>query len=111
VQFRPSATSPIFVNINVMYSSDLSSSLLLLIDPELKLGTLLDTNTVIYNGLSWVVGTVNLLGSMQAQPSTLEVAYSNQKMPYKIEFSAPPDQFSSYKSIFDTIFASFHTPN
>lgn len=107
VQFRPSATSSIFVNVNVLYSSGLSSALLLLIDPEVKLGTLLSTNTVTYNGLPWTVGILNLLGSGQVQPSEEEIAYSNQNAPYKIELSAPHDKFSSYTQVFNTMLASF----
>jgi hypothetical protein len=45
---------------------------------------------------------------MQAQPSREQVAYSNQQAPYKIEFSAPQDAFSSNTKIFNAIFASFY---
>ena len=50
VQFRPSATSSVFVNVSVMNSNDLSSDSLLLADTDVKLGTLLSTD---YGHLSW----------------------------------------------------------
>lgn len=110
VQFRPSVTSPVFVNVNALYSNDLTADLLLLIDPDVKLGTLLSTSTVTYHGIPWVVGTVNL-GAGPAQPSKLEVAYSNQKAPYRIEFGAPPGMFDAYTTTFNAMFASFYPTN
>lgn len=109
VQFRPSATSTVFVNVDAMYMNNLSGSQLLNIDPDVNLGTLVSTSTVTYHGIPWSVGIVNLAGSVLVQPSKLEVAYSNQNAPYKIEFSAPPSTFASYSSIFDAIFASFYS--
>jgi hypothetical protein len=49
------------------------------------------------------VGIVNLVNSAQAQ-----VAYSNLKAPYKIEFGAPQDTFSSNTKVFNAMFASFY---
>ncbi len=109
VQFRPSATSTVFVNVDAMYMNNLSGSQLLNRDPDVNLGTLVSTSTITYHGIPWSVGIVNLAGSVLVQPSKLEVAYSNQNAPYKIEFSAPPGTFASYSSIFDTIFASFYS--
>jgi hypothetical protein len=109
VQFRPSATSTVFVKVDAMYMTNLSGSQLLNIDPDVTLGTLVSTSTVTYHGIPWSVGIVNLTGSILVQPSKLEVAYSNQNAPYKIEFSAPPSTFASYSSIFDAIFASFYS--
>lgn len=109
VQFRPAATSPVFVNIDVMYPNDLSGIQLLNIDPDVNLGTLVSTSSVTYHGVPWAVGIVNLAGSLLSQPGTLEVAYSNQNAPYKIEFSAPPSMFASYSSIFHNMFASFYS--
>ncbi len=108
VQFRPSAASPVFVTVDAMYPNDLTSSQLLNIDPDLTLGTLVSTSTVTYHGVPWAVGIINLGGSLLSQPSTLEVAYSNQHTPYKLEFSAPAGMFASYSSIFHTMFASFY---
>jgi hypothetical protein len=109
VQFRPSATSTVFVKVDAMYMTNLSGSQLLNIDPDVTLGTLVSTSTVTYHGIPWSVGIVNLTGSILVQPSKLEVAYSNQNAPYKIEFSAPPRTFASYSSTFDAIFASFYS--
>jgi hypothetical protein len=108
VQFRPSAASPIFVNVDVLYASDLTDDLLLLLDPDVKLGTLLGKSTVTYHGIPWVVGFVDSAGSAQAQPKKLEIAYSNQKAPYRIEFGAPPNLFDSSATTFNTIFSSFY---
>lgn len=107
VQFRPSATSPVYVNVNVMYSSSLTSKLLLLADPDVLLGTLLNTNTITSNGLSWAIGIVNLQSLLQSQPGEAEIAYANQNVPYKVEFAAPQDMFSSYTDVFNTILSSF----
>jgi hypothetical protein len=109
VQFRPSATSTVFVKVDAMYMNNLSGSQMLNIDPDVNLGTRVSTSTVTYHGIPWSVGIVNLTGSILVQPSKLEVAYSNQNAPYKIEFSAPPSTFASYSSIFDAIFASFYS--
>ena len=109
VQFRPSATSTVFVKVDAMYMSNLSGSQLLNIDPDVNLGTLVSTSTVTYHGIPWSVGIVNFAGSILVQPSKLEGAYSNQNAPYKIEFSAPPSKFASYSSIFDAILASFYS--
>lgn len=109
VQFRPSATSTVFVNVDAMYQNNLSGSQLLNIDTDVNLGTLVSTSTITYHGIPWSVGIVNLAGSVLVQPSKLEIAYSNQNAPYKIEFSAPPGTFASYSSIFDNIFASFYS--
>ncbi len=108
VQFRPSATSPIFVNVDVLYASYLTDDLLLLLDPDVKLGTLLGKSTVTYHGIPWVAGFVDSTGSAQSQPEKLEIAYSNQKVPYRIEFGAPPDQFNASTTTFNAIFASFY---
>jgi hypothetical protein len=108
VQFRPSATSPLFVNVNVMYASSLTGDLLLLLDPDVKLGTLLNTSTITYHGLPWVVDLVNATGSA---PKKLEIAYSNQKAPYRIEFGGPPDLFDASTSTFNAIFSSFYPLN
>lgn len=108
VQFRPSSTSSVFVDVNVMYSTSLSGDLLLLADTDVKQGTLLSTSMVTYHGIPWAVGVVSLAGSTQAQPSKEEVAYSNQNAPYKIQFSAPPDMYSSYVEVFNAMFASFY---
>jgi hypothetical protein len=86
-----------------MNSNNLSSNELLLTDPDVKLGTLLSTSTVTYHGIPWTVGIVNLVNSTQAQ-----VAYSNLNAPYKIEFGAPQDMFSSNMKIFNAMFASFY---
>jgi hypothetical protein len=109
VQFRPSATSTVFVKVDAMYMNNLSGSQMLNIDPDVNLGTRVSTSTVTYHGIPWSVGIVNLTGSILVQPSKLEVAYSNQNAPYKIEFSAPPRTFASYSSTFDAIFASFYS--
>lgn len=103
VQFHPSVTSSVFVNVSVMNSNNLSSNELLLTDPDVKLGTLLSTSTVTYHGIPWTVGIINLVNSTQAQ-----VAYSNLNAPYKIEFGAPQDTFSSNMKIFNAMFASFY---
>lgn len=109
VQLRPSATSAVFVNIEAMDTSGLSASQLLQIDADVNLGTLISTNTVTSHGVPWSVDIVHIAGSLLALPSTLEVAYSNQHATtYKIEFSAPPDSFATYSSIFNNIFASFY---
>lgn len=108
VQFRPSATSAVFVNVDVMYNNDLSSDLLLLTDPDVKLGTQLRTSSVTYHGIPWKVGIVDLLDSVLGQSSEVEVACSNQNAPYKIELSAPPDMFNSYTQSFNTMLASFY---
>jgi hypothetical protein len=107
VQFRPSATSAIFVNVDAMNPEDLSASQLLNIDPDVNLGTLVSKKTVTYHGISWSVGIVDFTGLL-VPSSKLEVAYSNQNAPYKIEFSAPPGTFASYSSIFNDIFTSFY---
>jgi hypothetical protein len=104
VQFRPSDTSSALFEVDVMYSTSLSSDLLLLADTDVKQGTLLSTSTVTYNGIPWATGIV----STQAQSSEEEIAYSNQKAPYRIKFAAPPDMFSSYTDVFDAMFASFY---
>jgi hypothetical protein len=108
VQFRPSTTSAVFVNVNVMYHNDLSSDLLLLTDPAVKLGTQLRTSSVTYHDIPWKVGIVNLLTSVLGQSSQVEVACSNQNAPYKIELSAPPAMFNTYTQNFNTMLASFY---
>lgn len=111
VQFRPSAQSAVFVNVNAMHSSLLSGYLLLQLDPDVGLGALLSTNTVTYHGISWATDTVNIAGDAHTPASQVEIAYSNQQAPYRIEFSAPPDQFATYATTFNTIFASFYPVN
>lgn len=108
VQFRPSATSPIYVDVNVMHSSDLSAELLLLTDPDVGLGTLLNTSNATYHGLLWAIGSVNLIAATAAQSSKVEVAYSNQSAPFRVKFSVPLDQFNAYSAIFNTMLASFY---
>lgn len=108
VQIRPSATSQVFVNIDVMYPNALSASQLLNIDPDVNLGVLISTSAVTYHHLPWSVGIVKLTGSLLGQASKLEVAYSNQNAPYKLEFSAPASTFAAYASTFTSIFASFY---
>jgi hypothetical protein len=107
VQFRPTATSSVFVTINVMYQSNLTSELLLLADADVKQGTLQSTSSVIQNGIAWTVGMVQIAGSGQAPASKLEIAYSNQGTPYRIEFGATSDTFSTYNPVFNAMFASF----
>ncbi|GCF10924.1 hypothetical protein [Dictyobacter arantiisoli] len=109
VQFRPSVTSAVFINVDVMYPNDLSNDLLLLMDPDVKRGTQLSTSSATYHGIPWKIGIVNLLDSVQGQSSKVEVAYSNQNTPYKIELSAPPDMFNSYTQKFNTMLASFYS--
>lgn len=109
VQFRPSVTSAVFVNVDVMYHNNLSSDQLLLTDPDVKLGTQLRTSSVTYHGIPWKVGIVNLLDSVLGQSSEVEVACSNQNAPYKIELSVPPDMFNSYTQSFNTMLASFYS--
>lgn len=111
VQFRPSAQSAVFVNVNAMYSSLLSGYLLLQLDPDVGLGALLSTSTITYHGIPWATDTVSVAGSAQTQPSKMEIAYSNQQAPYRIEFGAPPDQFAAYSSTFNDIFSSFYPAN
>jgi len=111
VQFRPSAKSAVFVNVNAMNSSLLSGYLLLQLDPDVGLGALLSTSTSTYHGTSWATDTVNVAGSAQTQPVQMRIAYSNQQAPYRIEFGAPPDQFASYSATFNDIFASFYPEN
>lgn len=111
VQFRPSAQSAVFVNVNAMYSSLLSGYLLLQLDPDVGLGALLSTSTVTYHGIPWATDTVSIAGSAQTQQSRMEIAYSNQQAPYRIEFGAPPDQFASYSATFNNIFSSFYPAN
>ncbi|HEX7734964.1 MAG TPA: hypothetical protein VF458_08875 [Ktedonobacteraceae bacterium] len=111
LQMRPSATSQVFVNIDVMYANTLSASQLLSIDPDVNLGVLVSTSTVTYHKIPWSVGIVRLTGSLLGQPSKLEVAYSNQNAPYKLEFSAPASTFATYASTFTSIFASFYPAN
>ncbi|GCE20139.1 hypothetical protein KDK_39390 [Dictyobacter kobayashii] len=108
VQLRPSATSAVFVNIDVLSPSSASADQLLQLDPDVKLGTLLSTSSATYHGIPWNVATVNLLDSVLGQPGKVEVAYSNRSTPYKIEFSAPPAMFDAYAQTFNTIFASFN---
>jgi hypothetical protein len=108
VQFRPSDTSSVFFEVDVMYSTSLSSDLLLLADTDVTQGTLLSTSTVTYNGIPWATGVVSLVGSTQAQSSKEEIAYSNQNAPYRIKFGASPDMFSTYTEVFDAMFASFY---
>jgi hypothetical protein len=84
---------------------------LLLADPDVKLGALLSTNTITYHGIPWAVGLVNLASLAQAQPSKVQVAYSNQHAPYKIEFGAPQSTFSSNTTVFNAMFASFYPEN
>src|SRR5262249_34870380 len=108
VQFRPSATSSVFVNVVAMSTSTLSASQLLNIDPDVSLGTLLSTSSVTYHGIPWSVGLVDLAGSLLIPASRLKVAYSNLHAAYKIELSAPPDVFATYTSTFNTILASFY---
>lgn len=108
VQFRPLATSSISVEVDVMHSSDLSAQLLLLTDPDVGLGTLLNTSTVTYHGLSWAVGSVDLPAAIASQSSRVEVAYSNQNAPYRMKFSVPLNQVNAYSAIFNAMLASFY---
>ena len=109
VQFRPSITSSVYIDVTVMHNSNLSANLLLLTDPDIALGTLLNTNSITYHGISWSTGIVNLAASVTSQASKVEVAYSNQNTrPYRIKFSVPPDMYSSYSMIFNTMLASFY---
>lgn len=111
VQFRPSTQSATFVNVSVLHNSLLPAYLLLQLDPDVGLGALLSTSTVTYRGVPWSTAMVKVAGSAQAQPSQLEIAYSNQKMPYRIECSAPPDQFAASNATFNAFFASFDPAN
>jgi len=106
VQFRPSATSSVFVNVSVMSQSSLTSELLLLADADLKQGTLQSTSSVTYHGIAWTVGIVAL--SLHSPTSKLEIAYANQGKPYRIEFGAPSDMFGTYAPTFNAMFASFY---
>jgi hypothetical protein len=107
VQFRPAATSPVIVNAGALYNNDLSAAQLLQQDSDVKMGTVEGTVTTTHNGLAWTVDIVNVPGSAQSQPEKLEVAYSKQIHPYRLELVVPADQFSSYSPIFDSILASF----
>jgi hypothetical protein len=108
VQFRPSEKSTIFVNVNAMHSSLLSEYLLLQLDPDVGLGGLLSTSTVTYHGIPWATDIVSTASSAHTQPGQMEIAYSNQQAPYRIEFGAPPGQFSAYSATFNAIFSSFY---
>jgi hypothetical protein len=107
VQFRPTATSPIIVNVGALYNNDLSAVQLLQQDSDVKKGTVEGTVTTTHNGLAWTIDIVSVSGSAQAQPEKLEIAYSNQVHPYRLELVAPADQFASYSPTFYSIFASF----
>lgn len=108
VQFRPSATSSVYINVVALYKSGLSASQLLNTDTDVSLGQVLSTSTVTYHGIPWAVGVINLAGLVIIQPAKLEIAYANQAMPYKIEFSASPDTFDDYSPAFNAMFASFY---
>ncbi|GCE20138.1 hypothetical protein [Dictyobacter kobayashii] len=81
VQLRPSATSAVFVNIDVLSPSSASADQLLQLDPDVKLGTRLNKSIVTYHGIPWTVGVVERTGSDNTQAGKLEVAYSNQGGP------------------------------
>jgi hypothetical protein len=108
VQFRPRVTSSISIDVDVLHSSHLSAQLLLLTDPDVGLGTLLNTTTVTYHGLPWTVGSVNLTATGAPQESRVEVAYANQQIPYRVKFSAPLDQVPSYSAVFTAVLTSFY---
>lgn len=107
VQFRPRATPSISVDVDVLHSSNLSAQLLLLTDPDVGLGSLLNTSTVTYHGVSWTVGSVNMAATATSQASRVEVAYTNPHVPYRVKFSVPLDQVHSYNAIFTAILTSF----
>ncbi|GHO83127.1 hypothetical protein [Dictyobacter formicarum] len=111
VQLRPSTTSAVSVNIDVLLDSPLPADQLLQMDSDIKLGTLLSTNSATYHGVSWNIGIANILDPVLNQPRKVEVAYSNQNTPYKIEFSAPPDIFNANIQSFNTILTSFNPTN
>ncbi|HEY1351110.1 MAG TPA: hypothetical protein VGF67_15940 [Ktedonobacteraceae bacterium] len=108
VQFRPRATSSISIDVDVLHSSHLSAQLLLLTDPDVGLGTLLNTSTLTYHGLSWTVGSMNLTAAGASQESRVEVAYTNEQTPYRVKFSAPLDQAPSYSAAFTAVLTSFY---
>ncbi len=108
VQFRPSTTSAIEINVSAMPDSNLSIYQLLHIDPHVKLGTLGSTHTVTYHKIPWAVGVVDLASSSPTQANKLEIAYSKQTNPYRIEFGATPDTFEQYSTIFNAMLASFY---
>ena len=85
VQFSPLATSSVKVNVDAMPNSNYSNNQLLHMDPDVKLGTLLNISTVTYHGIPWTVGVIALAGSTtHTQMSKFEVAYSNQGAPRRI---------------------------
>lgn len=108
VQFHPSGMSSVVVNVEALPATDYSSGQLLSLDADVKLGKLSDTHTVTYHGIPWTVGIVELGGSAQGQTGKLEIAYSNEENPYRLEFGATPQLFETYSATFDAMFASFY---
>lgn len=108
VRFRPSMMSSVFVQVDAMPGSQYSAHQLLDMDADAKLGTVQSTRSVTSHGLSWVISIVKLTASVENPAGELEIAYSNQGTPYRIEFGAPSDLFSSDTAIFDAVFASFY---
>jgi hypothetical protein len=109
VKFRPSATSTVVITVIALYPNTLPASQLLNTDPDVALGVLQSTSTVTSHGISWSEGIVNRAGTLLVQPDKLEIAYSNQNAPYKIELSAPPSTFDAYSPVFGGIVASFYS--
>ncbi|GCE06080.1 PsbP-related protein [Dictyobacter aurantiacus] len=111
VQLRPAASSSVSITINVLANSPLSASQLLQLDPDIKLGTLLSTSSASYHGVSWNIGIANILDSVLQPPHKVEVAYTNQTTPYKVELSAPLDTFDANTQTFNNVLASFNPAN
>lgn len=108
VQFHPVNMSSVVVNVEALSATSYSSGQLLSMDADVKLGKLSDTHAVTYHGISWTVGVVDLGGTAQGQTGKLEIAYTNQENPYRIEFGATPQLFETYSATFDAMFASFY---
>ncbi|GLV59311.1 hypothetical protein KDH_61380 [Dictyobacter sp. S3.2.2.5] len=108
VQLRPAASSSVSITINVLANSPLSANQLLQLDSDIKLGTLLSTNSASYHGVSWNIGIANILGSVLQPPRKVEVAYTSQNTPYRVELSAPLDAFDANTQTFNNVLASFN---
>jgi hypothetical protein len=106
IDFRPTPTSMVAFMVNVLYNGKMSPDTLLHNDPFYQSCTISSQSKITINGMVWSTASGMTKGP-QVEPSSVTLAYANDKRPYRIEFIAPPDQFAAYSQTFNTMFQSF----
>ena len=105
VEFRPSQTSDISFLVSSLVNGEWSSDTLLQHDTLVQQNKVERESKVTVNKLLWSTAIVDI-GGPQLAPAKAEIAYANHVHPYRIAFSAPPDQFHGN---YETLNAMFHS--